>query len=92
MPQIINLLSNAPKHIIEAIIKENTNSFLNTEIKKKLTNQLAPYTLINFLENKNLIKLEEPDGQNLNAILEYKTLYSIKIKDYINKNIDKNSK
>ena len=61
MPQIINLLSNAPTHILEGIIKENTNSLLNPEIKKKLTNQLAPYILINLFEVNDLIKLEEPD-------------------------------
>ena len=89
MPQIINLISNAPTHILEGIIKENTNSLLKPEIKKKLTNQIAPYTLINLFEFKDLVKLEEPDGQNLNAILEYQTLYSLKTKNYINKNIDK---
>ena len=35
MPQIINLLSKAPTHILEGIIKENINSLLNPEIKKK---------------------------------------------------------
>ena len=68
MPQIINLLSNTPTHILEGIIKENTNTLLNPEIKKKLTNQLAPYILINLFEVNDRIKLEEPDGKNLNAI------------------------
>ena len=88
MPQIINLLSNAPTHILEGIIKENVNSLLSKEIKKKLTNQLAPYILIDLFKEKNIIKLEQPDGQNLNAILEYQTLYSLKTKNFIYKNID----
>ena len=43
MPQIINLLSNAPTHIIEGIIKNNKNRMKTDEIKKQFINQLLPY-------------------------------------------------
>ena len=44
MPQIINLLSNIPTYILESIIKENTNSLLNSEIKKANKSNRDLYT------------------------------------------------
>ena len=46
MPQIINLLSNAPTHIIEGIIKNNKNRMKTDEIKKQFINQLLPCIII----------------------------------------------
>ena len=43
MPQIINLFSNAPIHILEGIIKDNANSIKTEEIEKKLTNYSTIY-------------------------------------------------
>ena len=88
MPQIINLISNAPIHILEGIIKDNANSIKTEEIEKKLTNQIAPYIIVDIFDKKELTNLIEPDSKNINAIIEYQTLYSISIKNYIFKKID----
>ena len=74
MPQIINLLSNAPTHILEGIIKNNTNRLHNEEIVKQIKNQLLPYIIIKNMENIEIPTLKRPNKEEVDEIIEYQTL------------------
>ena len=91
MPQIINLLSNAPTHILEGIIKNNTNRLNNEEIVKQIKNQLLPYIIIKNMENIEIPTLKRPNKEEVDEIIEYQTLYSISISNMANKKINENT-
>ena len=61
MPQIINLLSNAPTHIIEGIIKNNKNRMKTEEIKKQFINQLLPYIIIKNMDQSEIPIMKKPN-------------------------------
>ena len=46
LPQIINLIQNAPTFILEGILKNKTNRLNNEKVKKLKINQLLPYIII----------------------------------------------
>ena len=76
---MINLLSNAPTHILEGIIKNNTNRLHKEEIVKQIKNQLLPYIIIKNMENIEIPTLKRPNKEEADEIIEYQTLYSISI-------------
>ena len=39
-------MSNSPTHILEGILKNNTNRLNHEEVKKQINNQLLPYIII----------------------------------------------
>ena len=89
MPQIINLLSNAPTHILEGIIKNNLNRLKEEDIKKQINNQIIPYIIIKNTETSEIQKMKQPNNEDVEEIIEYQTLYSISITNMINKKINK---
>ena len=74
LPQIINLMSNAPTHILEGIIKNNTNRLNNEEVKKQIKNQLLPYIIIKNTEAKEIPKIQTPNKEDADEIIEYQTI------------------
>ena len=65
MPQIINLLSNAPTHIIEGIIKNNKNRMKTDEIKKQFINQLLPYIIIKNMDQSEIPIMKKPNKEDV---------------------------
>ena len=90
MTQIIILLSNSPTHILEGIIKNNTNRLHKEEIVKQIKNQLLPYIIIKNMENIEIPTLKRPNKEEVDEIIEYQTLYSISISNMANKKINEN--
>ena len=80
MPQIINLLSNAPTHILEGIIKNNRTRLYNDEILKQIKNQILSYIIIKNMDNIEIPTLKRPNKEKVDEIIEYQTLYYINIK------------
>ena len=91
MPQIINMLSNAPTHILEGIIKNNTNRLHKEEIVKQIKNQLLPYIIIKNMENIEIPTLKRPNKEKVDEIIEYQTLCGIPISNMANKKINENT-
>ena len=87
LPNILNLLSNAPLHIIEGIIKQNEENLKDTAINKQLINQISPYIIIGNIETIKFNNNYNYDDNNINDIIEYNTLKDIAISNYINKNL-----
>ena len=87
LPNVLNLLSNAPIHIIEGIIKQNEENLKDTAINQQLINQISPYFIIGKIETIKLDNNQNYDNNNINEIIEYNTLKDIAITNYINKNI-----
>ena len=85
LPQIINLMSNAPTHILEGIIKNNTNRLNNEEVKKQINNQLLPYIIIKNKEETEILKIQMQNKEDADEIIEYQTIYSISISNMANK-------
>ena len=52
LQNILNLLSNAPLHIIEGIIKQNEDNLKDTTINQQLINQISPYIIIGKKNNQ----------------------------------------
>ena len=90
LPQIINLMSNAPTHILEGIIKNNSNRLNNEETKKQINNQLLPYIIIKNTESIEIPKIQKPNKEDVDEIIEYQTIYSIAISNMANKKINEN--
>ena len=90
MPQVINLLSNAPTHIIEGIIKNNKNRLNNEDTKKKINNQLIPYVIIKNMDVSEIPVLKKPNEEDVDELIEYQTLYSITLTNMANKKINEN--
>ena len=91
MPQIINLLSNAPTHILEGIIKNNSNRLHNDEIINQIKNQILPYIIIKNMDNEEIPTLKRPNKEEVDEIIEYQTLYSISVSNMANKKINENT-
>ena len=87
LPNVLNLLSNAPIHIIEGIIKQNVDNLKDTAINQQLINQISPYIVIGEIETIKFDNNQNYDNNNINDIIEYNTLKDIAITNYINKNI-----
>ena len=84
LPNILNLLSNAPLHIIEGIIKQNEENLKNTAINQQLINQISPYIIIGKIETIKFNNNYNYNDNNINDIIEYNTLKDIAISNYIN--------
>ena len=90
LPQIINLMSNAPTHIHEGIIKNNANRLNNEEIKRQINNQLLPYIIIKNTKTTEIPKIQAPNKEDVDEIIEYQTIYSLAISNMANKKINEN--
>ena len=90
MSQVINLLSNAPTHIIEEIIKNNKNRLNNEDTKKKIINQIIPYVIIKNMDVSEIPILKKPNKEDVEELVEYQTFYSITLKNMANKKINDN--
>ena len=89
-PQIINLMSNASTHLLEGIIKNDTNRLNNEEVKKQINNQLLPYIIIKNTKSTEIPKIQTPNKEDADEIIEYQTIYSISISNMANKKINEN--
>ena len=85
LPKIINLMSNAPKYILEGIIKNNTNRLNNEDVKKLINNQLLPYIINKNTEEAEIEKIQTQNKEDADEIIEYQTIYSISISNMANK-------
>ena len=83
-------MSNAPTHILEGIIKNNSNRLNNEETKKQINNQLLPYIIIKNTESIEIPKIQKPNKEDVDEIIEYQTIYSIAISNMANKKINEN--
>ena len=81
-------MSNAPTHILEGIIKNNTNRLNNKEVKKQINNQLLPYIIIKNTEATEIPKIQTPNKDDVDEIIEYQTTYSISISNMAIKKIN----
>ena len=83
-------MPNAPTHILEGIIKNNTNRLNNEEIIKQINNQLLPYIVIKNTERIDIPNIQTPNKEDVDEIIEYQTIYSISISNMANKKIKEN--
>ena len=83
-------MSNAHTHILEGILKNNTNRLNNEEIKKQINNQFLPYIIIKNTEANEIPKIQKPNKEDSDEIIEYQTIYSISISNMANKKINDN--
>ena len=78
-PNIINLLSNAPKHIIIDILRNIKNKKKSNDGKKIIFKIIMKYLLVNELTKENITQLKEPDYDDIQSIIEQKQLEDLNI-------------
>ena len=67
-------MSNASIHILEGILKINTNRLNNEEVKKQINNQLLTYIIIKNTEVTEIPKIQTSNKEDADKIIEYQTI------------------
>ena len=67
-------MSNASIHILEGILKINTNRLNNEEVKKQINNQLLPHIIIKNTEPTEIPKMQTQNKIDADKIIEYQTI------------------
>ena len=78
-PRLIELLSNAPKHIIDQMIDTQNKNQTEDEPNKFAREKIAQYYLLNKIINMQPFNLQKPNKDDIKEILEYQLVQDLKI-------------
>ena len=79
LPRIIELLSNAPKHIIDQMIDSHNKKKDNETIVEYGKQKIIEYLIVNELLDMQPMNLTKPNLENLKEILEYQQIFEMKV-------------
>ena len=79
-PNIINLISNAPKHIIEEFLKKiKRKREENFEMSRIVYKIIMKYIILMKISLKNIKDINEPDINDKKSLIEYKQIENLAI-------------
>ena len=93
LPRILEILSNAPEHLIEETIKQkvlNQNTPDEEGINKLIYQYIMQYLLTYIIISKNyqIPKIDKPNPEDLKQILEYEQIYDLKMEIILDKELE----
>ena len=85
LPRLIELLSNAPIHIIEQLIESNNKKNINENEIKYGKEKIISYIIVEKIIDIKEFDLEKPNKEDLNEVLEYQQMFDLKIEIMVEK-------
>ena len=89
LPRLIELLSNAPHHIIEQMVRSNTKGNPHPTETMYAKEKILSYLLLDNILNINELQIPKPDKEKIHELIEYQQIFDLKIEIIVSKIIEK---
>ena len=85
LPRLIELLSNAPHHIIEQMVHSNIKGNPHPTEIMYAKEKILSYLLIDNILNISELQIPKPDKEKINELIEYQQIFDLKIEIIVSK-------